>query len=210
MGNLIPFYLFFLCGESWNNKSNHWIFRIIVHIVIRGGRACVHMISACCDSGAAVCTNTWLSFVGKYNWGWCGVDTSSCLHGAGIKIWHPQRSSIDTSWAWSQRKCLSPPLSTLPFSLLHNHKFLSPFSTLYNFSCVSSFTLFTVFPPHPNFTLQSIPLPLQPKFLSQSLLLNFPLFSLSLSSPLQILSSDTTLIFCQLFFPPWTSVSVAQ
>lgn len=39
------------------------------------------MVSACCDSGAAVCTNTWLGFVGRHNWGWRGVDTSSCLQG---------------------------------------------------------------------------------------------------------------------------------
>lgn len=38
-------------------------------------------MSACCGSGTVGCTNTWPSFVGKHNWGWRSVDTSSCLQG---------------------------------------------------------------------------------------------------------------------------------
>lgn len=45
------------------------------------------------------------------------VLTPPAVSRAGIKIWHPRRSGRDTSWAWSQRKCLSPPLSTPPLSL---------------------------------------------------------------------------------------------
>lgn len=133
------------------------------------------------------------------------VLTPPAVSRVGIKIWHPQRSSTDTSWAWGQRKCLSTPLSTLPFPLLHNHAPLSPSSTPHNFSCVSSFAFF-IFPSpsfysakHPSSASAQVPLSLPP----------FPCVPF-LSSHLQILSSDTTLIFCQLFFPPWTSVSVAQ
>lgn len=62
------------------------------------------------------------------------VLTPPAVSRVGIKIWHPQRSTVDTSWAWSQRKCLSPPLSTPAFSLLHTHKSILPSSTPFNLS----------------------------------------------------------------------------
>lgn len=61
-----------------------------------------------------------------------GVLTPPAVSRAGIKIWHPQRFSVDTSWAWSQRKCLSPPLSTPAFPLLQS-RFCRP-SLLLTFS----------------------------------------------------------------------------
>lgn len=78
--------------------------------------------------------------------------TPPAVSRVGIKIWHPQRSSVDTSWAWSQRKCLSPPLSTQPFALLHNHKPLFPPSPPY----ISSFYfIHPVFFPQPPLTLSN-------------------------------------------------------
>lgn len=139
------------------------------------------------------------------------VLTSPAVSRVGIKIWRPQRCSVDTSWAWSQKKCLSPPLSTPPFSLLHNHKSLV-FTVIHKklpFSFISLFYFSrTIFFHHPpSFS------PMHPSSASapsSSVNPSLPTSPSSSSSHLQILSSDTTLIFCQLFFPPWTSVSVAQ
>lgn len=137
--------------------------------------------------------------------------TPPAVSRVGIKIWHPQQSSIDTSWAWSQRKCLSPPLSTPPFSLRHGHKCLSPF-TPENFSYISSFSFFSYgVLPSPSSRSHS---PMRPssasaslEFPSQPLCPNFPLFSLlPLANPFQWHNTD----FLPTFLPSWASVSVAQ
>lgn len=75
-------------------------------------------------------------------WGITEADTvltSPAVSRAGIKIWHPQWSSVDTNWAWSQRKCLSPPLSTQPFCPHHKKTSSNVFyiSLFYFNSCTS-------------------------------------------------------------------------
>lgn len=209
-----------------NDKSNHW-FSIIVQIVVRWGRTCVRMSSACCDSGAAVCTNTWLSFVGKYNWGWRGVDTSSCLQGwnkdltpAAVQRRHqlglePEKMSFTSS---INTAVLSPSQPQVFLTFLHSLELSPRLFILLRSS--------NVFPSTSLCSLQSVPLPLQPEFLSLVLPPYFPWFSLlPLANPFQWHNTDflptflpslnislcgtVALDFCDDFIPPlWAWVVV--
>lgn len=81
------------------------------------------MISACCDSGAAAFTNTWLNFVVRYNWGRHSVDISSCLQG-----WNKDLTPTVVQCRHQLGMVpvdldTSPPLSTSPFCLLHKSLF---------------------------------------------------------------------------------------
>lgn len=86
------------------------------------------------------------------------------------------------------QKCLSPRLSSAAFLSFKATSLTSSLHSLFYFTCKTLFA--------PFFFSTSLPIP--------------PSCFRSSSSYLQILSSDTTLISCQLFFPLWTSVSVAQ
>lgn len=127
------------------------------------------------------------------------VLTPTAVSRVGIKIWHPWQSNADTSWAWSQRKCLSPPyintatLSPPQLWLLH----------LLLITPSSSISLFQALSLHRHFS---------PSSASTSASSSLNPFSpiCSVSSHLRNLSSDTPLIFCQLFFPPRAPFSVAQ
>lgn len=130
------------------------------------------------------------------------VLTPTAVSRVGIKIWHSWRSNTDTSWAWSQRKCLSPPYintATLsPPQLWLLHLLLMTF--LSSLFCISLFQALSL---RHHFS---------PSYASTSASSSLNPFSpiCSVSSHLQNLSSDTPLNFCQLFFPPRASVSVAQ
>lgn len=97
------------------------------------------------------------------------VLTPTAVSRVGIKIWHPWRSNTDTSWAWSQRKCLSPPYintaALSPPQLWLSHLLLITPSSLYHYS------------KHFPFTVISVPLLLQP--LPVLLSIPFPQFVLS-------------------------------
>lgn len=60
-------------------------------------------------------------WVGRYNWGQHSVDTSSCLQDWNKDL-TPAVVQHRHQLGWSQRKCLSPPLSTPLFTLLHSPK----------------------------------------------------------------------------------------
>lgn len=131
------------------------------------------------------------------------VLTPTAVSRVGIKIWHPWRSNTDTSWAWSQRKCLSPPyINTAALSLLYSYDSYTFFWWLFSLPS-SLFPYSKHFPLHHHFSPSSASTPA-----SSSLNPFSPICSVS--SHLQNLSSGTPLIFCQLFLPPWASVSVAQ
>lgn len=164
-------------------------------------------------AGAAVCTNTWLSFVGKYNWGWRGVDTFSCLQGwnkdlkpAAVQRRHqlglePEKMSFTSS---INTTVLSLSLSFTTTRLFH----LPPLLVTLLVSLRFTLPIRRFFPLYPPFTFSKASLfRFSP---SSSLNPSLPTSPCSPSSHLQMISSDTTLIFCQLFFPPRTSVSVAQ
>lgn len=174
--SIIKFHQWFLVLNCpfYNFKNTHFAVRAeinqIIHnvlqIVLKDGWE--PLSSACCDSRAAVCTNTWLSFVGMYNWGWRGVDTSSCLQG-----WNKDL----TPAAVQHRHQLGLGPAKMSFTPSVNTAVLSPsqphasFTFFYSPWLFLSRHLLYSFSPHPHFTLLNIPLPLQPKFLSHSLLL---------------------------------------
>lgn len=89
------------------------IFRIFEHVVARWWRARVGPICGCCDSRAAVFTNTWQRFVGKNNWACRGVDTYSCLQG-----WHKDLTPV----AVQHRHQLGLEPEKMSFTSLHQHR----------------------------------------------------------------------------------------
>lgn len=136
------------------------------------------MISACCDSGAAVCTNTWLSFVGRYNWGWRGVDTSSCLQGwnkdltpAAVRRRHqlglePEKMSFTSS---INAAILSPSQPQVSFTFLHSPElFLQLFILLYS-SKLFSLSLLLLSSRHPSSASDRVPLSIPPSLLPLAL-----------------------------------------
>lgn len=153
-------------------------------------------------------------------WGITEADTvltSPAVSRAGIKIWHPQWSSVDTNWAWSQRKCLSPPLSTQPFCPHHKKRPLTSFISLYFISIlVPRSPLFS--PKHPSpaaARVLSIPPSLLPLVLRPPTCKSFPVhntdFLPTFLPSLNIsLCGTVALDFCDDFILPllaWVAVN---
>lgn len=159
----------------------------------RGGTTC-----GCCDSRAAVFTNTWQKFVGKNNWAWRGVDTYSCLQG-----WNKDL----TPAAVQHRHQLGLEPEKMSFTSLHQHR-RSLSSTTMTLTPSANNSLFCI----SLFQALSLRHHFSPSSASTSASSSLDPFSpiCSVSSHLRNLSSDAPLIFCQLFFPPRAPVSVAQ
>lgn len=118
------------------------------------------------------------------------VLTPTAVSRVGIKIWHPWRSNTDTSWAWSQRKCLSPPYINTA-SLSSTAMTLTP-SADNSLFCISLFQALSL---HRHFSPSSAST-------SASSFLNPFSPICSVSSHLQNLSSDTHHWFSANFSSP--------
>lgn len=174
------------------------IFRIFLHVVARWWRARVSAICGCCDSRAAVFTNTWQRFVGKNNWACRGVDTYSCLQG-----WHKDL----TLMAVQHRHQLGLEPEKMSFTSLHQHRHSLSFTTMTLTPSADDFSLFPLLYflvpstfPSPSF--QSLFCFNLCQFLSQSLFPN--LFCLlPLAKPFQWHTTE----FLPTFLPP-SSISL--
>lgn len=109
------------------------IFRIFLRVVARWWRARVSAICGCCDSRAAVFTNTWQRFVGKNNWACHGVDTYSCLQG-----WHKDL----TLMAVQHRHQLGLEPEKMSFTSLHQHRHSLSSTTMTLIPSADDFSLF--------------------------------------------------------------------
>lgn len=191
-----------------SNKSIDQIFRIIVQVLTWwwcGGQPVLKMICACCDSGAAVFTNTWRRFVGKNNWGWRCVDTSSCLQGWNEDLTPtavPQRHQLGLEPGKmsfpSSRSTLCPSQPWAFYLPLLLTSLGSPPVFSIFISCCP-FTLILLSPKHPSSVSAALISFLNPFFPT-----------CSVSSSHKSFPVTQRRFFCQLFFSPWTPVSVAQ
>ena len=133
-----------------------------------------------------------LSFVGRYNWGWRGVDISSCLQG---------RNKDLTPAAVQRRHQLGLEPDKMSFTSPINTSILpapQPHVSLLRSRLYFTLVPQNFFPPHP-LLLLSFP-PLHPSSASATVPPSLlPL--VSSSSHWRILSSDTTLIFLPTFLP---------